>query len=197
MLLFLNRPDMSHGQFRSELSDDVLVEKLNALPATAAGKAASRNGSRATDISDWNAHVRQTLKQARLDSLIAYAEADDYTELEISSRVLFQSGETELTRAGEAVLEQLLPALNKSEGLIFIEGHTDDTPIQTERYPSNWELAAARATEVLKFFVAEGMDKSRFRAVSFGETQPLVPNDSEVSRQKNRRVNLVIHKHAA
>ncbi len=197
MLLFLNRPELSHAPLlempqvveNEGISEQSLLEQLNALPAPEAGEPKpSRQQAR------WQQQIRETLKAERLESLVTFADGHEFSELEISSRVLFASGETELSRAGEALLERLLPIIRQTEGLIFIEGHTDDDPISTERFPSNWELAAARATEVLQFFVGEGLDKSRFRAVSYGDTKPLAPNTDEANRQKNRRVNLVIQR---
>lgn len=114
------------------------------------------------------------------------------TRLEIQSRVLFDSGNAFLTRSGEAVLEKLLPLLAEAPGAIVIEGHTDNRPINTARFPSNWNLAAARASEVLEFFVSEGFDAKRFRAVSYADTQPLVENSNDANRRKNRRVSIVI-----
>lgn len=192
MLLFLNRPDMqdSNGPSIPAGQDEIdLIQQINQLPPSSAGKLNDNQ-----NWQNWNRTFQQTLKQERMDSLVKLVEGQDFAELEISSRVLFNSGEAELTRSGEAVLEQLLPLIAQTRGMIFIEGHTDDLPIQTPRYPSNWELASARATEVLKFFVAEGMDDKRFRAVSYGDTKPLLPNSGEANRQKNRRVNLVIHR---
>jgi len=126
--------------------------------------------------------------------LITLIKDSNFTELAIQSRVLFSSGTSELTRSGEDVLEKLVPVLKDSDGLVFIEGHTDDNPISTSRFSSNWDLASARATEVLQFFVAEGIKKSRFRAVSYGDTKPLVENTSEANRQRNRRVSLMIQR---
>ena len=85
-----------------------------------------------------------------------------------------------------------MPVLLATDGIIFIEGHTDNMPIQSEAFASNWELAAARATEVLQFFVIEGVPKEKLRAVSYGDTKPLVSNDSEQNRQQNRRVSLLL-----
>jgi chemotaxis protein MotB len=178
LLLFLNRNTLPAGV-------DPLMINPNALPAPAAGVALP-------DRAAWQTQLRQTLHQERMDGLVALTETDRFSELEITSRVLFEAGASELSRAGEAVLVQLLPALRQTDGLVIIEGHTDDAPIHTERYPSNWELAAARATEVLRFLVAEGLDQARLRAVSYGDTRPRAPNDSEANRLKNRRVNLLI-----
>ncbi len=191
LLLFLQQPNWGVGEGERVQPDDpadALFEQLASLPASAAGKAPVQ--------SDYEADLEEVLLASLQDQgLKAHVQvrADaNVTELEIASRVLFDSGEAELTRAGIAMLEALTPVLAQSEGLIFIEGHTDDKPIATAEFPSNWELAAARATEVLQFFVLEGLEKTRLRAVSYGDTKPVVPNSSAANRQKNRRVSLVI-----
>ncbi|MDX1451028.1 MAG: OmpA family protein [Oleiphilaceae bacterium] len=193
LLLFLQQPKWGIGEGAREqeaLPAEDIFEQLASLPATAAGDVSAQTAQESsfeevllTSIRD---HGLQPHVQVRTDA--------NATELEIASRVLFDSGDAELTRAGVDMLERLTPVLAQTEGLIFIEGHTDDRPIETAKYPSNWELAAARATEVLQFFVLEGLDEQRFRAVSFADTKPLVPNTSSINRQKNRRVSLVIQK---
>ena len=127
-----------------------------------------------------------------MNSHVSFIENNEFSELEIRSQVLFNSGAATLARSGEALLEKLAPVLLATDGLIFIEGHTDNQPIQSEAFASNWELAAARATEVLQFFVIEGVPKTKLRAVSFGDTKPLVENDSDSNRQQNRRVSILL-----
>lgn len=146
------------------------------------------------DHQAWIENIETAIDSNELGNLVQLKKSEDFTELEISSRVLFDSGDAELTRPGEAVLENLLPILRSTTGDVFIEGHTDDQPIETSRFPSNWELASARATEVLQFFVSEGLARERFRAVSYADTKPIVPNNSAKNRGKNRRVSLVIHR---
>ena len=75
---------------------------------------------------------------------------------------------------------------------IRIEGHTDDLPIHTSQYPSNWELSSDRAMRVLKYFEDQGSDPSKLAAVGYAEHHPLVPNDSAENRAKNRRVEIFI-----
>ncbi|TNC80939.1 MAG: hypothetical protein C9356_11350 [Oleiphilus sp.] len=137
-------------------------------------------------------NLKSAIETHGLDNHIQLARESNRTRLEIQSRVLFDSGDAFLTRPGEAVLEKLLPLLETVEGEIVIEGHTDNQPISTRRFPSNWSLAAARATEVLQFFVTEGLDQDRFRAVSYGDTRPITGNTTENERSKNRRVTLVL-----
>jgi len=69
-----------------------------------------------------------------------------------------------------------------------VEGHTDDLPIHTQRFPSNWELSAARAASVVRFFIQQGIPKERLQAVGLADTQPRAPNTSPEDRAKNRRV---------
>ena len=75
---------------------------------------------------------------------------------------------------------------------VRIEGHTCDLPIHTARYPSNWELSAQRAINVLTYLVRKGIDPSRLSAVGYADTRPIVPNIDEEHRRKNRRVDIVI-----
>jgi chemotaxis protein MotB len=78
---------------------------------------------------------------------------------------------------------------------IRVEGHTDNVPIYTKRFPSNWELSTVRAVNVLKYFAdAGGIDPRRLSAVGYGESKPLVANISPQSRAKNRRVEIVLIK---
>lgn len=140
----------------------------------------------------WAKKIKQTIQAHSLHSHVSFIESNEFSELEIRSQVLFNSGATKLSRSGESLLEKLVPVLLATDGIIFIEGHTDNMPIQSEAFASNWELAAARATEVLQFFVIEGVPKEKLRAVSYGDTKPLVSNDSEQNRQQNRRVSLLL-----
>lgn len=140
----------------------------------------------------WSTKIQDTIDLHALNSHVSFIENTDFSELEIRSQVLFNSGAATLARSGESLLEKLVPVLMATDSLIFIEGHTDDQPIQSESFSSNWELASARATEVLQFFVIEGVAKEKLRAVSYGDTKPLVPNDSDAHRQKNRRVSILL-----
>jgi len=143
------------------------------------------------DKGSWK-EIKTAIINHDLDSLVELKTANGFAALEIQSRVLFNSGAAELARSGEALLEKLVPLLKKSKGLIFIEGHTDDQPISSNKYPSNWDLALARSKEVQMFFVLKGFEKNRLRAVSYGDTQPIAPNDTESNRRQNRRVSLLI-----
>ncbi|MCX7667909.1 MAG: flagellar motor protein MotB [Atribacterota bacterium] len=107
--------------------------------------------------------------------------------------VFFDLGKADLRTEMLPVLDALAESLRGIENHVRIEGHTCNLPINTPRFPSNWELSAARAIAVLRYFIeAKGISPQRLIAVGYGEYQPLVPNDSEENRRKNRRVEIVI-----
>jgi len=116
------------------------------------------------------------------------------TIINIDNSILFDSGRATLKKQIKTSLAKIADALiNFPENNLQIEGHTDDVPIKTARYPSNWELSAARALAVLRFFSDDtDVDPRKLSAVGYGEYQPLVPNDTPENRKLNRRVDIVI-----
>ncbi|TSE28968.1 Motility protein B [Tepidimonas thermarum] len=118
---------------------------------------------------------------------------DEGVSFRIPSEVLFASGEATLTPAGQAVIDRLLPAFNRApDYTIVVEGHTDNVPIQTARFPSNWELSAARASSVVRHLEARGLNPTRLRATGLADTHPLASNDTPEGRALNRRVEITL-----
>jgi len=116
------------------------------------------------------------------------------TIINIDNSILFDSGQAMLKKKVRKSLVKIARAINKyPENNIQIEGHTDNVPIHTERFPSNWELSSARALAVLRFFVDQtDMDPRKLSAVGYGEYHPLAPNDTKDNKRMNRRVDIVI-----
>ncbi|MDR5898707.1 OmpA family protein [Halomonas vilamensis] len=112
--------------------------------------------------------------------------------LRIDDSLLFASGAAQLTSQGRGVIDSLVEVLESFDGQISIEGHTDNIPISTVRFPSNWELSAARAIAVLRHLQDEGLNASRMRAVGYADTQPMESNDTPEGRAANRRVELLL-----
>ncbi|WP_455921589.1 OmpA/MotB family protein [Pseudomonas putida] len=110
----------------------------------------------------------------------------------LSSELLFESGQADLSQAGIGALQQLLPVLGKNSQPILVEGHTDAEKIQSPRFPSNWELSSARAASVVRYLQGNGVDGQRLRAVGFGDTHPLGDNATLAGRAENRRVEVVL-----
>ena len=112
--------------------------------------------------------------------------------LDVSDRILFAPASADLTAEGLALLDELAALLRAQTFTLSVEGHTDDVPIHTARYPSNWELASARATEVTRRLVALGIDPGRLRAIGYADTRPRAANDSAAGRARNRRVAFML-----
>lgn len=115
----------------------------------------------------------------------------DRMSLALAQDVTFGSGAAKLTGIGDETLGQLAELVKRHPDRRFnVEGHTDDVPIDTARYGSNWELGAARAVAVVEALVAQGVPPERLAATSYGETQPLTQNGSTDGREINRRVEI-------
>jgi chemotaxis protein MotB len=106
---------------------------------------------------------------------------------------VFQIGSADLSPAARAVLREVADAMQDVQNPVRVEGHTDDVPIHTSRFSSNWELSTARATTVIAFFVQErGLSPTRFSAAGYAEFHPRVASNSADARAQNRRVDIVI-----
>jgi chemotaxis protein MotB len=107
--------------------------------------------------------------------------------------LLFNFGKADINPGGLAFLDKLAALIRKIPYPVRVEGHTDNVPIHTARYPSNWELSIARAVSVVKYFAEiKKINPQRLSAVGYGETRPLVPNDLPANRTRNRRVEIVL-----
>ena len=111
-----------------------------------------------------------------------------------SDSVLFASGSAELKPEIYTMLEKLSKLLAPLPGRVAIEGHTDNVPISSSKYSSNWELSTARAASMLHFFIEKGTDPAKYSVAGYAEFRPLESNATEEGRQKNRRVEIVITK---
>jgi len=113
--------------------------------------------------------------------------------IRIQEKGAFSSGSATLQDEFIPVLDKLIDLLEKIEGHIAVEGHSDDVPIKTIMFPSNWDLSVARALEVAHGLFDDGYIKQdRFSVSGFSDTRPLVPNDTPANRRKNRRVEIIL-----
>ncbi len=113
----------------------------------------------------------------------------------VKGKALFNSGSASLNSTAISIFNEIILILDDyPEYNINIKGHTDNIPIATKVFPSNWELSAVRATTVLKYLIAKGINPKRLTATGFGMVMPLVPNTSKNNRAQNRRVEFVLEK---
>ncbi len=136
--------------------------------------------------------ILQQLQTIDGDQMVINIEAGQIN-LQLPETILFETAKTELLPAAVDLLKKIAPVLVDNDYPISIEGHTDNVPIQTSQYPSNWELSAARATVVLRKLAEFGIAFKRMKAIGYADTSPISENDSEQGRGKNRRVNIIIH----
>lgn len=117
---------------------------------------------------------------------------EKWVEISMNSEVLFGSGRARLsTKAGPA-LDELIEVLNEFRNPLRVEGFTDDRPIRTTVFPSNWELSAARAASVVSHFTQKNIDPQRMAAVGYGEYRPIADNTTAEGRNANRRIVIMI-----
>lgn len=123
---------------------------------------------------------------------VAVVDAPGVSTIVIRSDRLFASGSARLEAAIEPVVLRVAVALERVPGAILVTGHTDDVPIRTARFPSNWELSTERAASVVKLMAGSLKDPARLRAEGLADSAPAVPNDSAANRARNRRVEIVL-----
>lgn len=153
------------------------------------------------DLPDDPSDVEVYYEMQELEHVILEKGLDQEVEIQlqengvmfrIQAPFLFASGQAELRDEPLQVLEELSSLFRKFPYLVRIEGHTDSVPINSEQYPSNWELSAARAVTVARYFQGLGLPPERIAATGYGQYQPIEDNDTAQGRGKNRRVEIFL-----
>lgn len=114
--------------------------------------------------------------------------------IKVSDDVFFESGEADLNPRSKTLLEYLTDLIRQYPYPLRVEGHTDNRPIHTDKFPSNWELSTMRATTVVRYFIDQGLDPRLFSAEGFAEYRPVASNGVASGRAKNRRVEIIYKK---
>jgi len=134
-------------------------------------------------------------KTTKLGEYIVVYEQERGLVISFKDTLLFNSGSDELTPQARSIIRQVGEALAGLPNYIRVEGHTDNLPINTPKFPSNWELSVLRASNVVHVLQEEGgIPADKLSIIGYGEYRPLVPNDDDLSRAMNRRVDIVILK---
>ena len=137
--------------------------------------------------------MAQKWKPGELGEDIEVSAQGESVRFRISSEILFESGRAQLSMRGLDALDRLIPALESNEHEIRVAGHTDDVPIRTARFPSNWELSSARAGKVVRYLESQGIPPDRMVALGYAHTQPRGSNETLEGRARNRRVELILN----
>ncbi|RMH79950.1 MAG: flagellar motor protein MotB [Acidobacteria bacterium] len=110
----------------------------------------------------------------------------------LQEKLVFEPGSADIKPQMIAILDKVFEMLKYIPNPVEVEGHTDNIPISTERFPSNWELSSARASTIVRYFIAKGLNSERLKASGYADTRPLVTNITPEGRAQNRRVEIVI-----
>lgn len=133
-------------------------------------------------------NIMSTMSSLINDGQVRVTQSTRGLTVEINASLLFSSGQAALTPESIKVLMAVAQTLKDDDHDIQIEGHTDNTPINTPNYPSNWELSTARASSVVRLFAENGVAPGRLVAAGYGEYKPVEPNSTPNGRARNRRV---------
>lgn len=140
--------------------------------------------------------------QEELQKILEESELNGHVKLELNERglivrfldnVLFDSGKADLTQEPQKIIDKVCNVLKESDKRVIIEGHTDNIPINTYKYPSNWELSTTRAVNVVKYMIDKNsIDPIRLSAAGYADQHPIDDNSTVEGRRNNRRVDMVI-----
>ncbi|PIQ37912.1 MAG: flagellar motor protein MotD [Lysobacterales bacterium CG17_big_fil_post_rev_8_21_14_2_50_64_11] len=136
--------------------------------------------------------IEQAMAPLIDEKLIVVRRNRQWLEVEIRTDILFPSGVATITPSAHVVLDELSTIFARFNNSIRVEGYTDDRPINTLVFPSNWELSAARAASVVRRFAEHGVAPDRLGIIGWGEQRPAASNDSAEGRNQNRRVLIVV-----
>ena len=185
-----------------------LAQEKSALEAQLAN---SQNQQEALNAKVQESEEDKAKMQATYDGLVKSMQKElksgqievtqlrDGLRVNVSQDILFDSGSAALDKNGTEVLGRVAAQLKKSGHQILVIGHTDNKPVSaslSKRYPSNWELAGARASSVVRLFAQSGLPSKRMLAVSVADSQPVASNKSEEGRAKNRRIEIRLRPNA-
>ncbi|HPC35767.1 MAG TPA: flagellar motor protein MotB [Candidatus Marinimicrobia bacterium] len=142
--------------------------------------------------------VVDVVEQEQLKGVIEVETSVRGVSIKIPTEISFASGKADLNPGIFPILNKLAPMIAQSNFPIAIEGHTDNVPIKSEVFPSNWELSSARSTQVVRYFIGLGLPADRFRAIGYADTRPRASgktieeaNQTEEQRAQNRRVEII------
>lgn len=153
----------------------------------------SRRPKIASQSNPLHVQLQKSMKTEIAEGVIAVESTGNTVIIRFPEEIAFPPGSDEISDEIMPILSRLADALQDTPGTIMVSGHTDDRPIRSAEFSSNWELSTDRAVEVIQRL--QGLGKiapDRLTAVGYGETRPLVPNDSPENRARNRRVEIAI-----
>lgn len=137
--------------------------------------------------------VKQYIQEQKLSDFLNIMVEESKIRVVLASPILFDTAKAELKEDAKNILKDIGEILKQTDNKIVIEGHTDNVPIKTAKYDSNWDLSFDRAYSVIKYFIETvGISPMRVHAIGYGEYRPMMPNDTEENMAANRRIEINI-----
>ena len=158
---------------------------------------AARRKQTAAQMRSMADEIRRVMGSLAQNGQVTVSEGAFGISIEINAALLFAPGEAALGGSASEALRAVAQVLAASVFPITIEGHTDNTPINTYRFPSNWELSAVRASTVARLFIDSGVRPDRLTAAGYADQRPVADNAAEAGRGRNRRVTILLESHDA
>jgi chemotaxis protein MotB len=159
-------------------------------------QAAEARQRKLDELQNQEKQLRERLSKELTDKNVEIEQLRGQLSVRMLDKIVFKSGSANILPQGMEVLDKLADAIKDSTDTIRVEGHTDDTPISDKlkaKYPSNWELSAARASAVARYFETKHfINPKRLESLGFSMYHPVAPNDTDENKQRNRRVEIVL-----
>lgn len=168
-------------------------ESMNNIQSAFGGKKDQKTLDREKarkDVDNVETKLKESMQTDELANLVQIQSNERKVKLVLTEGVLFSSGHADLKDKAKAVLAPIAAELKKLPNDIIIEGHTDNVPIKSGKYTSNWELSMARAYSVLEFFVEQGIPARNLAGMGYGENRPIGDNATIPGRAQNRRIEI-------
>jgi chemotaxis protein MotB len=183
---------MLEGQPRSMLAAVPVKTGLPERPAKQGEELSRPQTQAAKSLQKVADEVEKAMDDLVKANMVVVRRKDFFIEVEIRTDILFPSAKAQLSPSAVQVIERLGASIAPFPNPIRVEGHTDNRPIKTVAFFSNWELSAARAGSVVRVLASRGVDPGRLAVIGYGENRPMQPNDTDEGRNANRRVVIVI-----
>jgi chemotaxis protein MotB len=190
--IYFGLADLPTGEIAPVRTDARVEAQAPTTPAANEALAAPQPDDRLSAIADIADRLETSLKDLICDDVIKVKREAYWLEIQINTQLLFPSGSATLAASARPVLADVADTLVGRPVRIHVEGHTDNVPIASETFPSNWELSSARAASVVHLFAREGVDPRRMVAMGYGEFAPIASNATAAGRAQNRRVTVMI-----
>ncbi|MDD2484855.1 MAG: OmpA family protein, partial [Eubacteriales bacterium] len=175
----------------SEADADSETQTESEIPAEKADD--EQGNTDAQDLEAVAAEVKKMLKEKSLEADVSVSIAERGVVISLTNTVVFESGKADIKPNFRSLLAQLGATVKDVDNYIRIEGNTDNVPMNSAQFASNWELSVARATQVVRLLINDsGVNPQKISAIGYGEYRPKVPNDTPEHRAQNRRVDIVL-----